>query len=216
METTLADNPTRKKILLALKKNGSMSVEDLSQDVNITPMGVRQHLLILEKSGAVEYVTKKHGVGRPGFLYRLTETADDLFPKSYRSFAMDVLADLELIDGKAKIDQIFRRRKERTVLEFRKRLSGTDTLSGRLHAFADALRAEGYIAELEEGSRHFRLKQFNCPISKIAQRFPEACAYDLQAIREIIGEDAAREQCLSNGDQACVYVFPKTRKGASR
>ena len=100
METALADNPTRKKILLALKKNGSMSVEDLSGEVNITPMGVRQHLLLLEKSGAVEYITKKHGVGRPGFLYRLTETADDLFPKSYQSFAMDILTDIEHLDGK--------------------------------------------------------------------------------------------------------------------
>lgn len=104
METALADNPTRKKILLALKKNGSMSVEDLSGEVNITPMGVRQHLLLLEKSGAVEYITKKHGVGRPGFLYRLTETADDLFPKSYQSFAMDILTDIEHLDGKGKID----------------------------------------------------------------------------------------------------------------
>lgn len=209
MELCLTDNPTRKKILLALKKRGSMSVEDLSGEVNITPMGVRQHLLILEKNGAVEYVTKKHGVGRPGFLYRLTENADDLFPKSYQSFAMDILADIERYDGRNKIDEIFRRRKEQTVQEMRKLLSGTDTLSGRLHTFTDLLRKDGFIAELEEGSKHFKLTEHNCPVSKIALRFKEACTYDLQIFREVFGKDVLREQCLSDGDRACVYTIPK-------
>jgi predicted ArsR family transcriptional regulator len=215
METSFIDSSTRKKILLALKKKGSMSVEDLSGEVNITPMGVRQHLLILEKSGAVEYVTKKQGVGRPGFLYRLTETADELFPKSYQSFAIDILTDIESHDGRGKIDEIFRRRKERTILEIKKMLSGKDTLSGRLHTFADLLRKDGFIAELEEGNKYFRLNLFNCPISKIALRFREACTHDLQVLRETFGEDVVREQCLSDGDQACVYMIPKSSKSLS-
>lgn len=213
MDASLIDNPTRKKILLALKKNGSMSVEDLSGEVHITPMGVRQHLLILERSGAVEYSTRRQGVGRPGFLYRLTETADDLFPKSYQSFAMDILTDIENHDGTPKINEIFRRRKERTVQEMKRLLSGTDTLSGRLRSLTGLLRNNGFIAELEEGDNHFRLKQFNCPISKIASRFREACTYDLQLFKEVIGEHVVREQCLSDGDQACTYVIPKTTKG---
>lgn len=209
MELSLADNFTRKKILLALKKKGNMSVEDLSCEVNITPMGVRQHLLILEKKGAVEYFTRKHGVGRPGFLYRLTENADDLFPKSYLSFAMDILGDIERQDGKNKIDEIFRRRMERTVQELRKLLSETNTLSGRLHTFTDLLAKDGFIAELEEGKERFKLTQYNCPISKIALRFKEACTVDLQIFREVFGKDVVREKCLSDGDQACVYTIPK-------
>ncbi|MCL4475122.1 MAG: transcriptional regulator [Nitrospirae bacterium] len=212
MDTGLIDNPTRKKILLALKKNGSMSVDDLSDEVKITPMGVRQHLLILERKGAVEYITRKHGVGRPGFLYRLTETADDLFPKSYQTFAMDILTELERLDGKGKIDEIFRRRKERIASEIRRLLSGKETVSERLHALSDLLQRDGFIVDLEENATSFKLKQFNCPISKVALRFKEACTHDLQLFREIIGEGVSREQCLSDGDQACVYVIPKYDK----
>lgn len=209
MDTGLIDNPTRRKILLALKKNGSMSVDDLSDTVKITPMGVRQHLLILEKKGAVEYITRKHGVGRPGFLYRLTATADDLFPKSYQTFAMDILTELERLDGRGKIDEIFRRRKERIAAEMTQSLSGKETVSERLHALSDLLDRDGFISELEENDANFKLKQFNCPISKMALRFREACAHDLQLFREIIGEGVSREQCLADGDQACVYVIPK-------
>jgi len=210
MDTGLTNSPTRKKILLALKKNGSLSVDELSDEVKITPMGVRQHLLILEQKGAVEYITRKHGVGRPGFLYRLTETADDLFPKSYQTFAIDILTELERLDGKGKIDEIFRRRKEKISDEMMRLLSGKETVSERLRALTDLFEQEGFISELEENDANFKLKQFNCPISKVALRFKEACKHDLQLFREIIGEGVSREQCLSDGDQACVYVIPKS------
>lgn len=212
MDSGLLDNPTRKKILLALKKNGSMSVDNLSNEVKITPMGVRQHLFILERKGAVEYVTRRHGVGRPGFFYQLTETADDLFPKSYQTFAVDMLTELERLDGKGKIDDIFRRRRERIASEMAGLLAGKKTLSERLRTLSDMLQRDGFIVELEENDANFRLKQFNCPISKVALHFKEACAHDLQLFREIIGEAVSREQCLSDGDHACIYVIPKHDK----
>lgn len=215
MDTALTDNPTREKILLTLKKKGSMSVDGLSREVNITPMGIRQHLLVLERKGIVEYVTKKHGVGRPGFLYRLTETADELFPKGYQDLAMDILSDLERTDGKNKIEGIFRRRKERLAAELVPHLQGMDTLSARVHAFSDILQKNGYIIELEEHPTLFRLRQFNCPILKVARRFKEVCDYDLQLYRELIGAAVRREQCISDGDHSCEYVIPKGLEGLS-
>lgn len=215
MDTALNDNPTRGKILLTLKKKGSMSVDGLSREVNITPMGIRQHLLVLERKGIVEYVTKKHGVGRPGFLYRLTETADELFPKGYQDLALDILNDLETTDGKNKIDGIFRRRKERLAAELIPHLKGMNTLSARVRAFSDMLQKNGYIIELEEHPTLFRLKQFNCPVLKVARRFKEVCDHDLQLYRELIGEEVRREQCISDGDHSCEYVIPKGQKGFS-
>ncbi len=209
MNAALTDNPTRRRILLALKKKGDMSVEALSEEVNVTPMGVRQHLLILEKNGAVEYFTKRQGVGRPGFLYKLTEKADDLFPKSYREFAVGILEDIESKDGRERIDEIFRRRRARLVSDMSRQLPGKENIAARLRALTELLQREGFIAEIEESGREFRLKQFNCPISKIAYRFREACKHDLQLLRDILGEPVTRQKCLAEGDRACVYVIPK-------
>ena len=209
MDAAITDNPTRERILLTLKKKGSMSVDGLSREVNITPMGIRQHLLVLERKGIVEYVTKKHGVGRPGFLYRLTDTADELFPNGYQDLALDILSDLEKTDGKNKIDGIFKRRKERLAAELVSRLKGMDTLSARVHAFSDILQKNGYIVELEEHPTFFRLSQFNCPILKVARRFKEVCDHDLQLYRELIGQTVKREQCISDGNRSCEYVIPK-------
>lgn len=203
------ENSTKKKILFELKKNGSMSVDGLSKRVNVTPMGVRQHLLALERNGIVEYNAVKHGVGRPGFLYKLTEKADDLFPKGYQELLMDVLADLEDKDGKNKIDDIFKRRKERVVAGYLNVLSGIDDRKERLLTFADTLRDSGCLVEIDEKADHYTLAQFNCPISRVARRFKAACDYELEMLTEILGKNIVRQQCLSAGDQACVYVIPK-------
>lgn len=88
-------------------------------------------------------------------------------------------------------------------------LSSVNNLAGRLRVIADLLQKEGGIIELEEDADSFKLKQFNCPISKIAVRFNEACNHDLQLLREITGRNVIRQQCLSNGGQACIYVVEK-------
>ena len=43
---------TRGEILSLIKRHGPMTVQELSQRLAITPMGVRQHLAILEQADA--------------------------------------------------------------------------------------------------------------------------------------------------------------------
>ncbi len=211
MDTTFSDSATRKKILLALKKKGNMTVDSLSKEVNITPMGVRQHLLLMERNGLVEYITEKHGVGRPGFLYRLTGPADDLFPKTYQEFALGILYDLEQMDGKDKVAELFIRRKERMKAGLAVALSGVDNLSDKLRILAESMKSEGGIVEIEESKDSITLKQFNCPISKVALRFSEACDQDLQFITELTGSNVVRQQCIRDGDQSCRFVIKKNQ-----
>jgi predicted ArsR family transcriptional regulator len=208
MLSEVMENQTRKSITLALKKCGSLSVDDLSREVNITPMGVRQHLLVLERNGVVEHITRKQGVGRPGFLYKLTDKADDLFPKAYSGFALDILRAIEEKDGRRKIDELFKNRKDRILSERMKTFSGK-SLTDRVTHLVEILQNEGAIVELEENARQFKVKQFNCPLSKIASTYREACTYDVRLYQDLIGADVTMQQCITEGAQACVFVIPK-------
>lgn len=208
------DNPTREKIILALKKNGTMSVEDLSAEVSITPMGVRQHLLILERNGLVQYNTRRHGVGRPGFLYRLTERADDLFPKAYQELALDILSDIEKLDGSDKLSDIFRRRKKKMLDEMSRLLTGKRELSERVRAIADIMERDGYMVELNEEAESYTLRFFNCPVYRVALLYKEACNQDLRLLSDLTTPGITRRKCLTEGAQACEYVIPKTLKSA--
>ncbi len=208
MEILADENSTRKNIIFLLKKNGGMSIEELSKVIDITPMGIRQHLLALEKKSYVTYVTKKRGIGRPGFIYMLTEEADDLFPKSYDSFAIGILKDIRKYDGNEKVDKIFGWRKERLYTLMKGALAEKEKLDDILSAFKRILEAEGHLVEIGKHNGRYSLRQFHCPINKVAQEFADACKHELQLYRDLISKDITRERSIADGGTACVYTIP--------
>jgi predicted ArsR family transcriptional regulator len=209
MQTGLNENPSREKILLLLKKKGALSIDELSRELNITSMGIRQHLLSLERKGLIEYIIKRQGIGRPAFLYKLTERADDLFPKAYDKFVVDLLKDIERHDGRNRIDEIFKWRKARFLKDARESLADKKTIHDRVFGLKDLLESEGYFAEMSHSDGYYNLTLFNCPIPKVAAGFNEACKYDLQVFRDLLGKEVSRPECMANGDPSCTYVIPK-------
>lgn len=208
MDIFIEENSTRKNIILLLKKNGGMSIEDLSKVIDITPMGIRQHLLALEKKGIVTYVTRRKGIGRPGFIYMLADAANDLFPEAYDSFAVGLLRDIKKHEGSEKIDKIFGWRRDRLFRMNKEALAGKENLDDKLNAFKNILEANGHLIEIGRNNGHYHLKQFHCPIHKISSEFKDACKYELQLYRDLISKNITREQTLSEGASSCLYVIP--------
>ena len=73
---------TRREILSLIKRRGSMTVQELSRTLQITPMGVRQHLAILERDGYIHSNGIRRGQGRPSRLYAISPDGDKLFPRT--------------------------------------------------------------------------------------------------------------------------------------
>jgi predicted ArsR family transcriptional regulator len=209
MLSVIYENPTRKKIMFLLKKRGALSIDDISKELNITSMGIRQHLLSLEKRDLIDYVAKRQGIGRPAFLYKLTDKADDLFPKEYREFVVTALKDIEKNEGRDKIDEIFKWRKNRLLKYMKDNLLAKKTFRDKVYGFKDILESKGYLVEFNVTNNHYTLKQFNCPIYKLAAEFKEACRYELQMYKDLLGRVVSREQCISDGDLSCTYIIPK-------
>jgi len=209
MNIFLYENPTRKNIILLLKKSGGMSIDELSKVIDITPMGIRQHLLALEKKGVITYVTKRRGIGRPGFTYMLTEAANVFFPQSYDEFSLGLLRDIKKYDGPEKIDKIFSWRRERLMRKNKESLSGKENLEDVLSALRMSLESEGHLVDLSRNNGHYRLTQYHCPIGRISSEFQEACKQELQLYRDLIGKNVVREQALSEGAPSCLYLIPR-------
>jgi predicted ArsR family transcriptional regulator len=208
--TFVSENPTRERILFLLKKKGPLSIDDLSRQMGITPMGIRQHLISLERKGLVDYIARRYGVGRPAFLYKLTEKADDLFPKAYHKFILTTLKELERNEGREKIEEIFRWRKEKILRDNKDALSEKKSLQDRVFALKDVLESDGYLVDLDMDDNNFILKEFNCPIARVASEYREACKYELQVYRELLRKEVTRQECIAEGSSSCTYVIPKT------
>lgn len=193
--------------MVCLKKAESMSVAELSRLVEITPMAVRQHLVALERKGIVDYTTRRYGIGRPVYQYRLTEKAEGVFPKSYGEFISSMLKNLETVDGKGKVDELFRLRKEQLFSEKKEHLKTCKSFSEKVSALAEGLEAEGYMVELEYADGAFNLKQFNCPIADVTAEFAEPCKYELQLYRELLRLDVHRTTWRKEGAPSCSYTI---------
>lgn len=208
MPVKVDENPTRQNIITLLKINGGMTIEDLSKKISITPMGIRQHLLSLEKKGLVSYTAKKHGIGRPGFVYVLTEAADDLFPKTYDKFALDILKEVKRNDGQEKINKIFAWQRDKLLKQKRGALSGLSGLDEIMHGLKNLLVSEGFLADLEKVGDTYILKTYNCPIKKVATEFNEICLEELQLLRELLHRNVSMDQCIGQGSPSCTFSVP--------
>ncbi len=200
---------TKQKLLLLLRKGGTappdiggMSADELSKALGITPMGVRQHLHALEKDGLLSIATEKAGTGRPRLLYSLTGKAASHFPRAYEGFLLDILTAAK---NAGTLEELLGLREDAFMKE--KAVSFPEGRAERLGAFLRLLNENGYMAELEEMSGAFRLKQFNCPLYEAAVEFRELCASELSLYRALFGEGVVRESCQAEGAPLCSYLI---------
>ena len=205
----LDENPTRKQIIMLLKRNSKQSVAQLSNEMGITPMAVRQHLMSLEKRGIISYTPMKSGIGRPVFMYNLTEKARDIFPKSYVEFIKDMMSIVEEEGGRNKVDKMFLQMKDRYLSGKYQDVVGKEDIKDKVKTLVSMLDADGYMVELDDNADSFSIKKFNCLLSRIAVDYPEACKYELQMYKDLLGNDLKRTGCQADGEPACVYVLPK-------
>ena len=117
-------NDTRTNIINLLKINAKMTIKEVSTQLDMSSMGVRQHLSSLEREGLVEYYRQKSSRGRPKYIYTLTDKAKEIFPESYKSFAIEILEEAENIGGGDLVNQLLTKRMESQIQSYEKRLQG--------------------------------------------------------------------------------------------
>ncbi len=202
---------TRQEIMVLLKKNGGLTVDDLAKSLQITPMGVRQHLTSLESDGLVHTSQVRHKVGRPSFLYRLTDAAEAEFPKDYINLVKFLLNELENSDGPRKVRELFRSYANEIKISWENKINGND-LSTRIRQLGDLLAEDGNMPELTanpDGS--FCLTTHNCRISDVTKSNPDLCLHD-HVIGQLLGAKVTKLECIASGGIRCRYLVSSERQ----
>lgn len=199
--------PTRQRILIALKKQGPLTAGELAEMLGITPMGVRRHLTSLQQDGLLASSTVQRGFGRPSLAYRLTGQAQALFPTAYAQLTNELLSYVELFDGNGQVDALFQQRAQRRIQQAARRLQPLASLSARVAELAAILDEDGYLAEWEEvDADTFLLREFNCAVHSVARRYHQACGSELAFIQAVLPEaDVVRQHHLMGDDTFCGY-----------
>ena len=209
--------PTRRALLVALKKRGEATVDDLAEAVRITVSAVRQHLTGLAAGGLVVHRSVRAGPGRPRHVYRLSSGAEALFPKDYSEVTNELLSYVEDEDPQV-LERIFERRRRRRVDGALRRLSGLD-FDHKVPELARILDEDGYLADFHRlGDGSFRITEHNCAILGVARRWGLACSTEIEFIREVLPEAVVeRVAHMMSGAHVCQYeVRLRAGRGAGR
>lgn len=200
---------TRWQILETLKTRGPSTLDELAKSIGLVAPTVRVHLSVLQRDDLVTADEVRGRVGRPHFVYALTERALELFPRRYDKLACSILDEIRRSEGDARVAELTTRIAERWVADHASRLSGK-TLEERIAAVAAIRREEGAMAEWSRTDEGYLFRQFNCPSYKVALSHPELCTAEEHFLRLALQAELRRVGSALGDGNACAFIVKES------
>ncbi len=205
---------TRQEILNLLKARGPLTVEQLSQYLGISPMGVRQHLIVLEREGLIIPAKKRQGTGRPAHLWHLTPKGEELFlPRRYGTLAASILQVMEEMEGEEKVRELLRRWMKQRGVEYRRYLEGLP-LEDKVFRLAKMLDEEGFMATANREEKGWSLTLHNCILFHMVNAFPYLCQLTKETYLTCLDVPVEQRNCIAHGGWCCSYFIPAPGLGS--
>lgn len=203
--TDAALSPAQRQVLVALKRRGEATADELATALEISASAVRQHLGSLRVAGLVLGERQRGQPGRPVERYQATALTESLFAAPDSELSTEILGIVAAEDPTL-VGRIFDRRMQLIVEDTVARLADT-TPEDRIGIVTSLLDEQGYLADfetLEHG--HYRINLRSCAIWNVANHFGQACTSELDLIRTLIPE-ASIERSTSKieGSHTCCY-----------
>ncbi len=223
---TGGEGHTRAAIIQLLLEEGPITATAIGTALGLAPAGVRRHLDALIESGQARAGRsapwQQKGRGRPAKQYQLTAAGRGMLGHAYDDLAGAAIRQLREIGGEDAVTA-FARKRARTLVD------GIDPLPGRSDAavavgddtvrsetvakadeIATALSDAGFAASTRRVGAGVQICQHHCPVSHVAEEFPELCEAELEVFREVLGTHVQRLATIANGDCACTTHVPLT------
>lgn len=202
-----------------LLESGPITAGEIGEQLGISAAGVRRHLDALMEAGdaqASAAAAWQHtGRGRPAKRYRLTAAGRAKLGHAYDDLAAAAIRQLREMGGDDAVRTFARRRIDGILAGV---TEGPDDVASKADRVAAALTKAGYATTVTSvapapGSMHgIQLCQHHCPVSHVAEEFPELCETEREAFAEILGTHVQRLATIVNGDCACTTHIPLVEK----
>jgi predicted ArsR family transcriptional regulator len=217
------DGQTRRVIVRLLLESGSITAAEIGRRLGISAAGVRRHLDALVECGDAEAnpaaAWQQAGRGRPAKRYRLTPAGRAKLEHTYDDLASAAMRQLREIGGDEAVLAFARRRIDTILAGVPAPASeDDDAVEAAAEGVADALTRAGYAtttARVGGPIQGIQICQHHCPVSHVAEEFPELCEAERQAISEVLGTHVQRLASIANGDCACTTHVPLTLTASS-
>lgn len=193
--------------IVGLLRRATLTVDQIATALGLTDNAVRSHLTSLERDGLVEQsVSKRGGVGKPAYEYRIAADAEPLFSQAYLPILVQLLEVLR--------DRLPAAELERVMHDVGSRMAAGQTampggLDERVRSAAALLDALGGVTEVQRSDDGaLAIRGFSCPLGAAVQRHPEMCAAVETMLSDVIGSRV--RECCDRGDRPrCCFEVEK-------
>lgn len=206
MDAQLVDiSPAQRTVLIALKRLGEATADEVAIKLDISSSAARQHLSALRSAGVVAARRDRGQPGRPADHFQATEQAELLLMGNDARLSIEILEQVEAEDPEL-VARIFDRRREQLVDAARDRVAG-QPIDERIDLLTQLLDEQGYLADWEKvADGHYRINLHSCAIWTVASRFRQACTSELDFIRDLFpGAAVDRVTHKTAGAHTCAY-----------
>jgi predicted ArsR family transcriptional regulator len=196
---------TREQVARLLLAEGPATAAALSDRLNVSPAAVRRHLDAMIADGTLvareerQPTRTRRRRGRPARVFALSERGHARAPHAYDDLALSALS---LLDEVGAVEAFASRRAGSLAQRYG---AATD-----VDSLAEALSADGYAATVHEVASGVQLCQHHCPVSEVAQRFPQLCDAETEAIGRLLGTHVQRLATIAHGDGVCTTHIPNS------
>ncbi|TFG69820.1 MAG: ArsR family transcriptional regulator [Anaerolineales bacterium] len=196
---------TRQQILEILKRLGEVTVQELSNELQLTSVTVRHHLEILRSEGYITEPQIRHSSrpGRPRYVYKLTSTAADLFPNNYSGLASALLDSIRECVSPDDQDIIMEK-----AAQYMTQNAGTlpVAIDDRLSSAVTFLNQHGYTSRWgKDDNNDYVIYVSSCPYHHVSQEHDQTCQVDAHIINLLTGGGATRILTGAKDGGLCVY-----------
>jgi predicted ArsR family transcriptional regulator len=182
------------------------TISQLSEILAISEISVRHHLMSLEAEGVIASSEERHGVGRPRFVYHLTEKGFQNAPTNYIKLSDQALTTMKRFLGTDNLLELFKQIGRDFAEIYATSVSSQD-LEEKLEQFASHLTQDGFIFSWTRSNEKYTLTTQHCPFHYLGQNHPEVCTINHVLLESLIKHPISHDTSILRGDVACTYTY---------
>ncbi len=200
---------TTETVILLRLKSGSASLGEIAGAAGISKMAALKHVRQLEERGLVERKTVKAKVGRPYYLFSITDSARSDFRNSDSAVLTALLEYLKVTGNQGIVEDFLKVRYEEYRQRYESEMQQADA-DTRLRKLVALREKEDYMPELHRISENtYEFLEKNCPIFKMAKNYPVSCSMEQRLFSNVLQMDVDATHRQTDGTGTCRFLIRK-------
>ena len=201
---------TRELIRDLLAARSEATVGEIAGLLGLNQANIRRHLEVMRAEGLVDVRIHRGDVGRPSYVYRLTERAEELsahYPRLVHRLFRRIasLPGDQAASGQELLVQVFDGVAEDIAGAYRPQVTGA-TVEQRVAETSVALKDEGIVDHWRKDDDGYHLMNTVCPYRKAAEASAAPCHADQRVVEMLVGMPVEQVARMIDGHATCEYV----------